>query len=91
MAVLSRNPAPTGFFPESAPWLSRRETPGRHNVERFPELTPRPPGATTSQPYFTYANGWRTDLYPREVVDVNGEGHADAVGFGYSRLLIESL
>ena len=40
---------------------------------------------------FGQAQGWRADLYPSEVADVNGDGHADVVGFGYSQLLIESL
>ena len=35
-----------------------------------------------SQPFFTYVNGWRTNLHPRELADVNGDGRADIVGFG---------
>lgn len=35
-----------------------------------------------SQPYFTYANGWRVQQHPRELADVNGDGRADVVGFG---------
>ena len=28
------------------------------------------------------AGGWRVNLHPRHVVDVNGDGKADIVGFG---------
>ncbi|MDR1712315.1 MAG: FG-GAP-like repeat-containing protein [Propionibacteriaceae bacterium] len=31
---------------------------------------------------FGYNQGWRVDKYPRYVVDVNGDGRADIVGFG---------
>ena len=36
----------------------------------------------TEQPYFTFVNGWRTNLHTRELADVNGDGRADIVGFG---------
>ena len=33
---------------------------------------------------FGYNQGWRVDQHPREVTDVNSDGTADVVGFGYS-------
>jgi hypothetical protein len=30
------------------------------------------------------AGGWRVDMHPRLVADVNGDGRADIVGFGYA-------
>ena len=33
---------------------------------------------------FGYNAGWTEDLYPRTLGDVNGDGQADVVGFGYS-------
>ncbi len=30
---------------------------------------------------FAYANGWRTELHPREMVDLNNDGLPDAIGF----------
>jgi hypothetical protein len=32
---------------------------------------------------FSYNQGWRTDQHPRMLGDVNGDGRADIVGFGY--------
>jgi RHS repeat-associated protein len=32
-------------------------------------------------PYFNYDNGWRADLHPRILADVNGDGLMDIVGF----------
>lgn len=40
------------------------------------------PAHAASQPYFSYANGWRVDQHVRELADVNGDGRADVVGFG---------
>jgi hypothetical protein len=34
------------------------------------------------------AGGWRVDLHPRFVVDANGNGKADFVGFGYAGLYV---
>lgn len=31
---------------------------------------------------YGYDQGWRVDKHPRELADVNGDGHADVVGFG---------
>ena len=31
---------------------------------------------------YSYLQGWRTDLHLRMVGDVNGDGKADAVGYG---------
>ncbi|WP_031273483.1 VCBS repeat-containing protein [Kocuria atrinae] len=40
------------------------------------------PAQAASQPYFTYANGWRVQQHPRLLADVNGDGRDDIVGFG---------
>jgi hypothetical protein len=38
---------------------------------------------------FNPASGWTTqDLFPRHVADVNGDGFADVVGFGFSGVLV---
>jgi hypothetical protein len=31
---------------------------------------------------FDYNHAWRVEKHPRFVVDINGDGHADIVGFG---------
>ncbi|MCL2625885.1 MAG: FG-GAP-like repeat-containing protein [Cystobacterineae bacterium] len=33
------------------------------------------------------AGGWRTDIHPRFLADINGDGRADIVGFGDSQVL----
>jgi subtilisin family serine protease len=33
---------------------------------------------------YAYGNGWRVEYYPRVSADVNGDGKADIVGFGYA-------
>ncbi|MCU1574717.1 MAG: hypothetical protein JWO93_2799 [Micrococcaceae bacterium] len=33
---------------------------------------------------FGYVDGWRVDLHPRQLADVNGDGRADLVGYGYA-------
>jgi hypothetical protein len=45
---------------------------------------------TTSQwtGAFSYNAGWRVDQHPRMLADVNGDGKADAVGFGYSGVIV---
>ncbi|MEX5295737.1 VCBS repeat-containing protein [Kocuria sp. CPCC 205268] len=43
-----------------------------------------PAHAATSQPVFSYVQGWRVDQHVRELADVNGDGRADVVGFGNS-------
>ncbi|MFI7584039.1 FG-GAP repeat domain-containing protein [Kocuria sp. M1N1S27] len=40
---------------------------------------------------FGYDQGWRVGMYPRELADVNGDGRAEVVGFGYSQTLTEML
>jgi len=35
---------------------------------------------------FAYANGWRTELHPREMVDLNNDGLPDAIGFANSNV-----
>ena len=37
---------------------------------------------------FSYAQGWRTDLHPRVVGDMNGDGKDDLVGFGYGGVFV---
>lgn len=37
---------------------------------------------------FTSDDGWRVDLNPRHLADVNGDGRADIVGFGDKRVLV---
>ncbi len=37
---------------------------------------------------FTGANGWKTDLHHRQVIDVNNDGKADLVGFGNNGLMV---
>ncbi|PZR34754.1 FG-GAP-like repeat-containing protein [Caulobacter segnis] len=39
------------------------------------------PQNTGGYAYFSLAQGWRSDLHPRLLVDVNGDGLADIVGF----------
>ncbi|MEX5299835.1 VCBS repeat-containing protein [Kocuria sp. CPCC 205292] len=40
---------------------------------------------------FGWDQGWRVEYYPRELADVNGDGRAEVVGFGYSNTIIEML
>lgn len=40
---------------------------------------------------FGYNRGWRVELHPRELADVNGDGRADNVGFGFSRTYVRLL
>jgi uncharacterized repeat protein (TIGR02543 family) len=35
-----------------------------------------------------YPQGWRADLHPRVLGDVNGDGKDDAIGFGYGGVLV---
>ena len=35
-----------------------------------------------------YPQGWRADMHPREIGDVNGDGRDDIIGFGYSGILV---
>ncbi|EAU80915.2 lectin PVL [Coprinopsis cinerea okayama7 len=37
---------------------------------------------------FGYNQGWRVDKHPRFVVDLNGDGRGDIIGFGYNFTLI---
>jgi uncharacterized protein YbdZ (MbtH family) len=37
---------------------------------------------------FSYNAGWRVDQHPRMLADVNGDGKADAVGFGYAGVYV---
>ena len=37
---------------------------------------------------YGYANGWRVDKHPRQVIDVNNDGLPDIVGFGYAGAVI---
>jgi hypothetical protein len=38
---------------------------------------------------FSYnAQGWRVDMHPRMLADVNNDGRADIIGFGYDRVLV---
>ncbi|QCU79419.1 VCBS repeat-containing protein [Citricoccus sp. SGAir0253] len=37
---------------------------------------------------FGYAQGWRVGVHPRQLADLNGNGTADIVGFGYSGVTI---
>ncbi len=37
---------------------------------------------------FGYSQGWRVDQHPRELVDLNGNGTADIVGFGHGGVTI---
>ncbi|NLR73534.1 hypothetical protein HGI47_22045, partial [Novosphingobium sp. ERN07] len=51
-------------------------------------FTFRAPGAAVIA-NFNPASGWTTqDLFPRHVADVNGDGFADVVGFGFSGVLV---
>jgi hypothetical protein len=40
------------------------------------------PAQAATQPYFTYANGWRVDVHVRELADLDADPYADIVGFG---------
>ena len=33
---------------------------------------------------YSYNQAWRVDMHPRMLADVNGDGNADVVGFGYN-------
>ena len=37
---------------------------------------------------FSYDQGWRADLHPRMIGDVNGDGADDLVGFGYGGVFV---
>ncbi|WP_231627070.1 VCBS repeat-containing protein, partial [Novosphingobium sp. AAP83] len=51
-------------------------------------FTFRNPGATVIA-NFNPANGWASqDQFPRHIADVNGDGFADVVGFGFSGVLV---
>ncbi|MFF0905406.1 UNVERIFIED_CONTAM: VCBS repeat-containing protein [Kocuria sp. CPCC 205316] len=47
-----------------------------------------PPSAAAEPGSFSYAQGWRVGQHPRELADVNGDGRADAVGFGDAGVLV---
>ncbi|MFI7580366.1 FG-GAP-like repeat-containing protein, partial [Kocuria kalidii] len=36
----------------------------------------------------SYAQGWRVGQHPRQLADVNGDGRADAVGFGDAGVIV---
>ncbi|MEX5307359.1 VCBS repeat-containing protein [Kocuria sp. CPCC 205258] len=46
------------------------------------------PSAAAEPGDFSYAQGWRIGQHPRELADVNGDGRADAVGFGDAGVLV---
>ena len=47
------------------------------------------PAQAAVQPgLFSYTEGWRVEEHVRELADVNGDGRADVVGFGYSGVSI---
>jgi len=46
------------------------------------------PTATQWTGAFSYNAGWRVDQHPRMLADVNGDGMADAVGFGYAGVYV---
>ncbi|MFI7583387.1 FG-GAP-like repeat-containing protein [Kocuria sp. M1N1S27] len=40
---------------------------------------------------FGVQQGWQVGEHPRELADVNGDGRAEVVGFGYSNTITEML
>jgi len=46
------------------------------------------PSASLWTPAFSYNACWRVDQHPRLLADVNGDGKADAVGFGYAGVYV---
>jgi hypothetical protein len=46
------------------------------------------PTASWWTPAFSYNASWRVDQHPRLLADVNGDGKADAVGFGYAGVYV---
>jgi hypothetical protein len=66
-------------FGEGGVWLSRN--PGKGQFEE-PKMVIND---------FGFAQGWRVDKHPRFVLDTNGNGRADIVGFGESGVSISEL
>lgn len=57
-------------------------------ADGFASFSFRNPGSAVIA-NFNPANGWTSqDLFPRHIADVNGDGFADVVGFGFSGVLV---